>query len=457
MKHIKHLLVLCLLLLNLPAQAQRETVVKNIQLGQQQKQYKLTKTGHYFVLNGDIIMGDDFPGQRSYIRTDARGIPLNLWPQGYIPVAISSEVIKWYMYKTVLKALTKLNTTTNVRFKPRTNEVDYIKIDMYMDDLNIGGLSAIGKTGGEQLLWLNKNQPENVVLHELLHALGFWHEQSRPDRNNYIYINTDSIKKGYEHNFEPEPGLAVGTYDYNSIMHYHEQAFAASSTAITIYCKSGTTRRTCPLGGNTLSAKDIHGLNTLFSTNQSLPMLDLQKEFNIPLPNNAQTAAIENGVYRIKIQSTAKYLDIKDISTANGALLQQWDKFTEANQKFAVTTVKPGLYEIKAMHSGRYLSVDRQSTQDMATIVQWDYANQDNQRFYIIQFNNGYVIQGKQSGKYLGLLGLNNGGMIIQQTKPVQIFTFERIGNIPLSAAPKEEDKKPVVRPSQGMIIRKKE
>ena len=71
----------------------------------------------------------------------------------------------------------------------------------------------------------NKNFKQKcIVLHELGHALGLWHEQSRLDRDEYVEILNDNIKPGHEHNFKHRSNNVINdygvAYDYNSIMHY---------------------------------------------------------------------------------------------------------------------------------------------------------------------------------------------------------------------------------------------
>ena len=60
-----------------------------------------------------------------------------------------------------------------------------------------------------------------MVLHEIGHFLGFWHEQSRPDRDAHVRINWAEIKTDYEYNFEKaHDARLLAPYDLSSAMHY---------------------------------------------------------------------------------------------------------------------------------------------------------------------------------------------------------------------------------------------
>ena len=69
---------------------------------------------------------------------------------------------------------------------------------------------------------------QQKIMHEFMHALGFWHEHSRPDRDQYITIHTDNVKEASKSNFNRHCDSETYNvpYDVESIMHYRFEDFS---------------------------------------------------------------------------------------------------------------------------------------------------------------------------------------------------------------------------------------
>ena len=67
--------------------------------------------------------------------------------------------------------------------------------------------------------------------------MGVWHEQSRPDRDQYVTINEGNIAEGRAGNFNKYTTNSVDSlgiqYDYSSVMHYGRTAFSTGGETIT--------------------------------------------------------------------------------------------------------------------------------------------------------------------------------------------------------------------------------
>ncbi|OCT89959.1 hypothetical protein XELAEV_18018574mg [Xenopus laevis] len=170
----------------------------------------------------------------------------------------------------ILKAFWDLQASTCLRFVERTTEKDYISIEP-----SFGCFSSVGRVGGMQLVslafeCLRTNKGKGIALHELMHVAGFWHEHSRADRDDYIWIMWDEIVIGYEKNFcKYDTTNMLVKYELQSILHYPRNAFGKSGqTTINPkypYSKTEIGQR------EKLSASDILRVNKLYSCSQYTP------------------------------------------------------------------------------------------------------------------------------------------------------------------------------------------
>lgn len=153
------------------------------------------------------------------------------WPQNkagqvVIPFEFDRLFPKGPPIQMIYNALDGIAASGVVSFANRTNETNYIIFTAAAS----GCWSYVGFVGRQQEINLDPAQGcmnSRSATHELLHALGFWHEQSRVDRDTYLRIIWANIKPGYENNFAKRTKSNTPiTYDYSSIMHYKANVFA---------------------------------------------------------------------------------------------------------------------------------------------------------------------------------------------------------------------------------------
>ncbi|XP_074596932.1 hatching enzyme 1.2-like [Brevipalpus obovatus] len=161
----------------------------------------------------------------------------------------------------IAAAMRTYHDRTCIKFEPKTSkDRDYLYIYP-----GLGCASQVGRMGGGQPFLLGRGCVyQGIVEHELMHAVGFWHEQSRADRDKYVRINWQNIQRGMAYNFDKLSLNQVQhlneEYDYGSVMHYGSTAFTNGKGPTIVPLKSGT-----EIGQRRgLSKVDLRKINKLY-------------------------------------------------------------------------------------------------------------------------------------------------------------------------------------------------
>ena len=70
---------------------------------------------------------------------------------------------------------------------------------LYIQSPGLGCSSHLGMVGGgRQALNISRVGciHEGIIIHELMHALGFVHEHTRPDRDSFIEVHMENVEPG---------------------------------------------------------------------------------------------------------------------------------------------------------------------------------------------------------------------------------------------------------------------
>ncbi len=247
------------------------------------------------IFQGDIILGKiDAEGELIQDDQNLTGQSItvesfnSLWPNGTVPYEIDSSITTTSV-SVINAAIVHWQQNTPINFIPKlAHHSDYIR---FVE--GNGCSSSIGRQGGEQVITLdfddidgdNFTCSQGNIIHEIGHAMGLWHEQSRPDRNSFVTINWGNIQLNSMFNF-CRPGETVnfisgqwqcsgtidnssheevGPYDYGSIMHYGATFFCIRN-AVTGNCQGNTINANGnAIGQRTaLSEGDIAAINRLY-------------------------------------------------------------------------------------------------------------------------------------------------------------------------------------------------
>lgn len=174
----------------------------------------------YMIVEGDLVVPVDYFEQRATFVND------RFWTNGIVPYIFDPDVTELDRARMRV-AMNQWEAAANVHFVDRTDQVDFL----YIRNSVFNSSEGVGPAGGQHDINIATWFSNGVLLHELGHALAFYHEQSRTDRDLYVRIEWNNISQTQcdgsctpQFTTRPLSGK-FGPYDYGSIMHYGQCDF----------------------------------------------------------------------------------------------------------------------------------------------------------------------------------------------------------------------------------------
>lgn len=157
--------------------------------------------------------------------------PTALWTNATVPYVLDPDIPNPSRFTD---AVAYYNANTPVTFQPRTGQANFVHIVRSTIGSGVC-MSNVGMVGGEQFIHVEDACTTATLIHEMGHTVGFYHEQSRHDRNLHITILYENINKSGYRDFSqngPPVEQDIGVYDYASHMHYTPFEFSSNTLPV---------------------------------------------------------------------------------------------------------------------------------------------------------------------------------------------------------------------------------